>query len=188
VRRAAALSAILWLTSGCGGGAAMPGSADPEPQAAASPDLAAPSPIDPQTQADLAGVAPSEVPIVDGGTGDAIVELVSPSVCRKQLDHLLDCRIGSVRIDLPHPAASLRARTGLSGTCATQFDIDLSMRADSEPAVDFYPLHDPRTTTLRRADGGAIDALTIVDVSPFAGTPAYDASCRIWIDIDSPAP
>jgi hypothetical protein len=43
-------------------------------------------------------------------------------------------------------------------------------------------------TTLRRADGGAIDTLTIVDVSPFAGTPAYDATCRIWIDIDSPAP
>ncbi|HWE30815.1 MAG TPA: hypothetical protein VHB97_22565 [Polyangia bacterium] len=185
--RAAALSAIL-LLSGCGGGAAMPGSAAPEPQAAASPDLGAPTPGDPQAQADLAGVAPSEVPIVDGGTGDAIVELVSPSVCRTQLDHLLDCRIGVVRIDVPRPAAALRVRAGMSGTCATQFDIDLSIRADDQPAVDFYPLHDPRTTTLRRADGGAIDALTIADVSPFAGTPAYDASCRLWIDVDSPAP
>jgi hypothetical protein len=136
-------------------------------------------------QAPDLGATLNNAPSPDGGAAD-VVELVSPAVCARRNTHLVDCQIGTVSL-LP-PAGSIATQVDLlghlEGNCSSAFDIELKIQADADPAVYFYPLKQNRTITVGRIDGGQIGQLSITDVSPFRGTPAYDQSCRIWLTAD----
>lgn len=166
-------------------GAFAAGGADAGAQQGQSADMHLEAPGE---SPDLGAVAINNGPDVDAGADMAIVDLVSPSVCRMQGEHLVDCAVDEVRLRLPGSDSARAVRTGVSGGCSTQFELEVKLQLDAEPAVLFYPLQAPRSVVLRRADQSSIEQLLVSNASPFAGTPAYDASCHIWLAIGSVSP
>jgi hypothetical protein len=150
---------------------------------AGDPGSPSPSGLDAQVDA-----APITITASDGGT--AAFDIVSPARCADKSAHLLDCAIPPTTIEGSSETTTGPLETILtvnrSGDCSSQFPLALNINAAGAPSTIFH-LEDG-TTTVKRDDGTAIDALSITDGSPWTADAAYDDSCRISIDVQMNTP
>jgi hypothetical protein len=133
-------------------------------------------------------VPPDAAPLADAASLPAgAIAIVSPDVCTLVNHHLRDCDFGPVTVTAPAPPAANPVKTVVrahkAGDCSTQFEFAVRLSASGVDAIDTRLFLDP-DPALRRDDGSPIDALTVEDVSPFAGVPVYDETCRVWLEVD----
>lgn len=130
----------------------------------------------------------------DAGTARAWtgkVDLISPNTCTLSNGRLFDCKIVSRTLSgaLADTAVPLRTMVKVvkKGDCSTQYPLEVSLTANSEPAVKLYYLKTPEAT-LRGKAGRGISKVKVIDTSKWTKNLNVASSCRISLIIASAEP
>jgi hypothetical protein len=117
---------------------------------------------------------------------DNIVKMVAPSVCERGSSYIYKCRFGPVDLAAPSLPTEGRFKTRVvgrrKGDCTTQFPFEARLSADGV-APFVYDLGDNDEVFLRRDDDAALASVHVEESSGFAGVPAYDETCRVWLEV-----
>jgi len=123
-------------------------------------------------------------------TGVTTFDIVSPERCTSRRGKLIECSIPPTGVHDPRLTSDGRfhsvVSSHLSGNCSSQFPLALKIDV-GDPVSTIFHVED-RTMDVRKLDGAWSSTLHFTDSSPWTATAAYDASCRITIDVQMNVP
>jgi hypothetical protein len=118
-------------------------------------------------------------------------DLISTSTCTLRGTHLVNCAIGTQPFSFTPFETAVPMRTTVtsqkSGNCSTPYSLQVSLTADSEPAVTF-PFIANSQVLVKRADRGEVSSLTVADSSPWTKFATFDQSCAISLQVNANTP
>lgn len=136
----------------------------------------------------LGGCAPkhdSNVAASDEALSSTL-DLISPATCTQLGGKLQRCQVATTTFTLTPFETAVPLRTSVTsmrqGTCSTQYPLQVSLKADQEPAVNFSYIAGGQIK-VKRGDHGIINQLGVSDSSPWTKFAAFDPSCRISLSV-----
>lgn len=118
-------------------------------------------------------------------------DLITPSTCTLRGTRLIGCTIPEQSLSGLDLETAVPVRTVLkvkrTGTCTTHYPLEVSFQTPGEDAVKLSYLSADKAI-VRRRDRGPIPTITLRDPSPYTKMAAFDASCKITLDIVSNEP